>query len=64
MSQQSRQTVTMRDFPGLLSEIDPLDLSSGGARIQTNLQCAPGSMEVRGGIKNLQFEDDGEVTPP
>lgn len=64
MSQQARQTVAMRDFPGLVTEMDARDLQQGAARVQLNLVCSPGLLEARGGIARLNFEADGEVDPP
>lgn len=47
-----------REFPGMQSNIDPHDLPPGGASLQINvLPRRPGTLESRGPLKVLQFED-------
>lgn len=50
----------MKDFPGLLTNMDPDDLTPGAARIQVNATCERAAMlEVRPGYLKVRFEDEG-----
>lgn len=50
--------VEMRDFPGLVLNLDPDDLAEGTAQVQTNITSArPAALEVRPGFRPVRFED-------
>ena len=43
-------------FPGLFTDVDPLDLPAGGAVVQTNvMSLVPGKLTGRGGIQAYSF---------
>jgi hypothetical protein len=55
---RSDTRVRVRDFPGLVLNVDPNDLPPGAAREQTNITSAlPASLEVRPGYRVVRFED-------
>jgi len=50
-------SVVMRDFPGLSTKSDALDLTPGAARVQVNLMSTvPGELTVRQGLREVRFE--------
>lgn len=50
--------VDARDFPGMMTNVDPLDIPEGAARVQVNLTSdRPGELAVRPGAKQVAFED-------
>lgn len=50
--------VVIRDFPGLLANIDPHDQPTGGARVQVNASIErPGELRARRGYRPLTFDD-------
>ena len=52
------EQVFIRDFPGIVTNADPNDLTPGAARIQINLQATLiGELRVRGGYRAVKFED-------
>lgn len=54
-----RQTVELRDFPGLGTKVDPDDLAPGASREQTNAQSHhPGELRARPGVKRLTFDQE------
>lgn len=63
MSEQARQQVVMRDFPGLDLNADPRDLEQGAAREQTNLICRTGGMLVRKGLQPVSFDQTIDASP-
>jgi hypothetical protein len=61
MKKAPRTNVTIIDFPGLLSNVDPRDLPDGAATEQVN--CASlllGKLQVRQGIRPVIFEEDDD----
>ena len=62
MSEPATSSLTMRDFGGLVTAVDSLDLPPGTAQVLTNLNCREtGQLMVRRGLAILKFEDDGYV---
>lgn len=59
MAQQKPQSrVEMRDFAGLVTNVDPSDVRPGTAREQINVMSArPAMLEVRQGYQPVQYED-------
>lgn len=58
MGMSPKDRVEMRDFPGLVLNLDPDDLQPGAAREQTNVTSArPAALEVRPGYRVVRFED-------
>lgn len=54
----STNKVIIRDFPGLLANIDPHDQPPGGAQVQVNASIErPGEMRARRGYRPLTFDD-------
>lgn len=50
--------VEIRDFPGLVLNIDPTDLKAGAAEEQVNITSSrPATLEVRPGFRVVRFED-------
>jgi hypothetical protein len=49
---------TAREFPGMVSNLDPHDLPAGAMTLQVNLlPRRPGTLETRGALRLLRFED-------
>jgi hypothetical protein len=63
VSEQARQSVEMRDFPGLDLVSDPRDVEAGAAREQTNLVCWSGSLRVRPAPLPVSFDETIDVSP-
>lgn len=58
MGLKANTTVEIRDFPGLVLNLDPDDLPPGSAREQKNMTSArPAALEVRPGYRVVRFED-------
>ena len=59
MPQQKPQSrVEMRDFAGLVTNIDPTDVRPGTAREQVKVMSArPAMLEVRPGFQAVKYED-------
>ena len=58
MGLPAKQTMELRDFPGLMTNVDPHDLPPGSAQVQINVvSIVAGELQVRQGIKEVQFED-------
>jgi len=58
MGLPAKQTVELRDFPGLITNMDPNDLPPGAAQVQINIvSVVAGELQVRQGIKEVKFED-------
>lgn len=50
--------VAITDFSGLVLDADPVDIPTGAAQDQLNVQSSvPGELTVRQGYKVVQFED-------
>lgn len=57
MAKPAKESVAIRDFPGLATKPDPDDLPPGGAVIQINcMSNRPGQLRVRPGYQPLTFE--------
>lgn len=57
MSEPARQSVEMRDFPGLVNTADVRDLPPGTAVVQVNcVSIILGELRVRAGWKPVTFE--------
>lgn len=51
-------TVTMGDFPGLMTNVDPRDLPPGAAYEQVNCcSIITGELTVRAGLRQVSFEN-------
>jgi hypothetical protein len=58
MGVRAEDRAELKDFRGLVANIDPDDLQPGDAEVQTNLLSArPASLEVRPGFRFVTFED-------
>lgn len=50
--------VSIRDFPGLVTNMDPDDIKMGAAQVQVNVTSSrPAALEVRPGFRVVSFED-------
>lgn len=59
MAQKPKDSVVLRDFPGLASRPDALDLPPGAGVIQENLQShREGELRSRPGAKQVTFEEE------
>lgn len=59
MSQKAKDGVVIRDFPGLATRPDSLDVPAGGAVFQENLQShAEGELVTRPGVRQVTFEEE------
>lgn len=57
-AQKPLAKVDMKDFAGLVTNIDPADVRPGTAREQTNLTSArPAELNVRPGFLIVRYED-------
>ena len=57
MGEKAKQMVEIRDFPGLILDMDPNDLPMGAAEQQVNVQSnTPGILVSRTGYLELSFE--------
>lgn len=55
----ARPTVGTVDFPGLMTDIDPRDITTGGAEIQENVTCiTKGLLIIRGGLREVTFDEE------
>jgi hypothetical protein len=55
--ERPEESVRIRRFEGLVSNRGAFPEKPGEAKVQTNLRCrSPGQLEVRGGMRQLQFE--------
>ena len=60
MPEPARESVEMRDFPGLINTIDRRDLPPGASPDQTNMACiVQGEMSVRLGYREVAFDATG-----
>jgi hypothetical protein len=51
--------VEIKDFPGLITNMDPDDLPPGAAQVQINVTSErAAALEVRGGYLAVTFEDE------
>lgn len=58
MPETPKSKVKIRDFPGLATELDSLDLAPGTAVRQTNVTSQiQGLLKVRPGMQRAEFED-------
>ena len=59
MAKPARPVVVAVDFPGILTNVDPRDLSEGAAEVQLNLQSMRyGEVSSRLGCREITFEDE------
>lgn len=58
MGQEARQGVEARDFPGLMTALDPTDLPPGGAVVQENVISDEGGLRTRPGVSKVTFEEE------
>lgn len=57
--EKPRSTVACTDFPGLMSEMDPRDLTTGAGEVQENVTCVNQGMAiVRGGLREVFFDEE------
>jgi hypothetical protein len=58
MSEPSKDGLVMREFPGLVNNMDPRDLPPGVADVQKNLLSRiRGQLTVRRGLRDVKFEE-------
>lgn len=58
MSDRPRASVEIRDFPGLIGNLDPSDLPEGAALVQVNVvSIVPGELQTRLGYKTVSFDN-------
>jgi hypothetical protein len=54
-----KDALIVRDFPGINTNVDAMDLPAGAARIQVNMASyRPALLILRPGLRQLQFEED------
>lgn len=54
-----RTSVELMDFPGLVTDVDPIDFEPGMAQDQVNaVSIVRGELQVRRGYRQVQFEND------
>lgn len=59
MGQQAKQSVLIRQFPGLATKADSLDIPPGAAIVQQNMQSSnEGSLRSRPGVQPVIFEEE------
>jgi len=52
-----KQSVEIREFPGLVNNVDPNDIPPGYATVQTNMTCVvEAELNTRGGYRAVSFE--------
>lgn len=57
MAKEPKANVELKDFPGLITRIDPHDLAHGAARVQINATCIqPAALTVRPGYREIKYE--------
>ena len=57
MPDPAKPQVTISDFPGILTNVDPRDLPPGAAEEQVNaVALVYGELAVRRGIREVTFE--------
>lgn len=57
MLDRPRKVVEIREFPGLISNMDKNDIPPGYGIIQTNVTCVvEAEMNTRGGYRTVSFE--------
>jgi hypothetical protein len=59
MADIPRQMQAIKVFKGMATNIDPSDLNPGVSELQVNVNgFSMGKLEVRRGLRELQFEED------
>ena len=59
MVKPAKPTMIAIDFPGMTTNVDPIDLPSGAAEVQINLQSNQyGEMASRRGTRQVTFESE------
>ena len=57
MLDRPRKSVEIREFPGLISNMDPNDMPPGYGIVQTNVTCVvEAEMDTRAGYRVVSFE--------
>lgn len=57
MGMEPRSEVTIKDFPGLITDADDLDVPPGAADEQVNITSLKvGELSVRAGLREVTFE--------
>ena len=56
MAEPLAAQIQMRDFTGLILDQDPIDVAAGAGREQSNIIPFAGQLNVRKGIRPVQFE--------
>ena len=63
MNDKPQDQVRIKDFPGLATSLDPHDLVSGAAQVQSNaMSQAPGRLTVRRGYQKTTFANSGTAS--
>lgn len=58
MPDRPRKSVEIREFPGLVNNVDKLDIPPGAAIVQTNITCVEeAELNTRGGYRIVSFEN-------
>ena len=59
MSDQPQKSVSIRQFPGLVTQADPHDTNPGAASVQINIRSdRPGELNVRRGMRLVEFDEN------
>ncbi len=59
MGVKADSAVSMAQFSGMFSNIDPVDLQPGQSEVQVNVMILrPGELTVRRGLRELTFDVD------
>jgi hypothetical protein len=61
VNERVRQSVSIIEFRGWMSNIDAEDIPNGAGVLQVNAVVAAGEIFVRDGLRQLHFDDDAEV---
>jgi hypothetical protein len=60
MAEPAQVQLVVKDFPGLMDNVDPHDIPPGAAEVQINAcSFVTGELRVRLGLKTVKFENDG-----
>jgi hypothetical protein len=59
MTENPKARVELKDFPGLMTNVDPDDVTAGAGIEQTNVGLRKSAqLTLRGGYREVVFEDD------
>lgn len=59
MADEARNTVEIKDFPGMMNGVDAIDLPEGASESQLNVTCLRvGELSIRPGLKKVVFAEE------